>query len=279
MAAPLQGQVAVITGGARGQGRRHALALARAGAAIALVDVPEGLDCVGYPLAGQADLDATVAEVQKCDVPCLGYAADVRDLTALEHVVADVTAELGPISILVANAGVMVMAPIHRMTSDQWEQTIGTNLTGVFNSIRAVSPLMRANRYGRIVVVASSLARTTSRNSAAYVASKWGVVGLTKAAAHDLATFGVTVNGVAPGSVMSPMVDNEQLARLFRPELEQPTIDDALPLLAQLNPMGVPLLDADEISRVVLFLVDPASRHISGTIVDVNAGSSALYTA
>jgi NAD(P)-dependent dehydrogenase (short-subunit alcohol dehydrogenase family) len=203
----------------------------------------------------------------------------VRDLTALEQIAADVTSELGPITILIANAGVMVMAPIHRMSSDQWDQTVGTNLTGVFNSIRAVSALMRANRYGRIVVIASSLARTTSRNAAAYVASKWGVVGLTKAAAHDLAPFGVTVNGVAPGSVMSPMVDNEQLARLFRPELDAPTIDDALPLLAQLNPMGVALLDAEEITRAVMFLIDPASSHISGTIIDVNAGSSASYLA
>ena len=185
---------------------------------------------------------------------------------------------LGPLSVLVANAGVMIGAPIDEMTSAQWQQSLDTNLTGVFNAIRAVTPTMRQHRYGRIVVISSCLGRAPMPNTAAYSASKWGLIGLTKAAAHDLAAFGVTVNTVAPGNVRTPMVDNEPLARLFRPDLAEPTIEDMLPALAKMNPMRVALLDPEEVSRAVLFLADPASAHISGIVLDVNAGSSASYS-
>jgi SDR family mycofactocin-dependent oxidoreductase len=275
----LEGQVALITGGARGQGRSHAVALAREGADIVLLDRCADFASVGYPLASDADLAETVALVEQEDRRCLARQADVRDLAAVQAVVDEAMRDFGRIDILLANAGVSAGMPIQLATAEQWDEVVSTNLTGVFHSMRAVAPIMIAQHYGRIVATSSMLGRYAAPAMAPYVASKWGVIGLVKTVAQDLAAFGVTVNAVAPGNIDTPMIRNDWLAKLLRPDLEQPTLEDAASVLGQLHVQPDPFLPPAEVSAAILFLVGPGAGHMTGAVLDVSAGASARFTA
>ncbi len=275
----LEGRVALITGGARGQGRSHAVALARRGVAVALVDRCADVATIAYPMASVADLAATQALVEAEGVRCTTHQADVRDLDALHAIVADVTAELGSVDIAIANAGVSGMGLIYEQSAGAWSDIVDINLTGTFNTMRAVAPGMRDRRWGRIVAVSSMMGRASNPTLAAYCASKWGVIGLVKAVSQDLAHVGVTVNAVAPGNIATPMVLNDNMFHTMRPDLENPTADDLAPVLAGLHLQPVPWLEPEEVTRAVLYLVDEGAEHITGTVMDVSAGASARFTA
>ena len=275
----LDGQVALVTGGARGQGRSHAVALAREGADVALLDLCEDVRSVDYPLATPADLDETTRLVEKEGRRCLAITADVRDLAQVESATTRTVEELGRLDVLIANAGVSAGAPIQTAAADQWRDVIAINLGGVFNSMRAAAPVMISQRYGRIVAISSMMGRGTTGGMGAYTASKWGVIGLVKSAAQDLAGFGVTVNVIAPGTVDTPMVRNDSLIRKVRPDLENPTMEDAEKFLGLLHVQPQALIDPAEISAAVLFLVGPGAAHMTGAVLDVSAGASARVTA
>lgn len=275
----LEGRVALVTGAARGQGRSHAVALARAGADVVLVDRCQDLSSVTYPLATEEDLETTEALVKEQGRAALAARCDVRDPGELGQIVRRAVETFGHIDILLANAGVSGGSRVQDVTDEEWEQFVGTNLTGVFNSIRAVAPRMIEQRYGRIVATSSMMGRMASPNLAAYVATKWGVIGLVKAAALDLAAFGITVNAVAPGNIDTPMVQNEGLYRTVRPDLEHPTAEDVAPYLQMLHAQPVPWLAPQEVTEAVMFLVGPGSTHITGAVLDVSAGASARFTA
>jgi SDR family mycofactocin-dependent oxidoreductase len=272
------GQVALITGGARGQGRSHAVSLAREGADIALVDLCEDLSTVDYPLASPGDLEETARLVEKEGSRCVAITADVRSAEAMESAVARAVDELGRLDVLIANAGVNGGAPIQVASAEQWSDVIAINLTGVFNALRASAPVMIGQRYGRIIAISSMMGRGTTGGMGAYTASKWGVIGLVKSAAQDLAGFGITVNAIAPGTVDTPMVRNEALFRKVRPDLDNPTMDDAEKFLRFLHVQPQALLDPAEISAAVLFLAGPGAAHITGAVLDVSAGASARVT-
>lgn len=269
------GQVALITGGARGMGRSHAIALAKAGADIALCDRCANSDFVGYPLATDADLAETVAQVEATGRRCISSKVDVTDRGALEAFVAETEDKLGRIDIAVTNAGVSTIALLPDVASAQWDEVIGTNLTGTFNTIAAVAPVMMKRNYGRIVTVSSMLGHSATFAQAAYVSSKWGVIGLTKVAAHDLVGYGITVNSVAPGNIETPMTQNDFVFGTMRPDLEKPTLKDVESVFASLHLQYAPFLKPEEVTRAVLFLAHPDSTHITGMVLPVDAGATA----
>jgi SDR family mycofactocin-dependent oxidoreductase len=274
----LDGRVALVTGGARGQGRSHAVALARAGARVVVCDACTNIASIEYPMATRTDLDETAKLVAAEGQECLALEADVRELEAIDAVVTEATQMFGGVDILIANAGVSLGVPVQATSGAQWSDVIDINLTGVFNAIRAVSAGMIERRYGRIVGISSMMGRRATSNIAAYTASKWGVIGLVKAAACDLASHGITVNAIAPGTVDTPMVQNDHLYRVVRPDLESPGPDDVAPFLAMLNPQNEAWFPAEEITRAVLFLVEEGARSITGAVLSVDSGAAAWFT-
>jgi SDR family mycofactocin-dependent oxidoreductase len=270
----LEGRVAVVTGGARGQGRSHALALAREGAAVAVWDIAAQIESVPYPLATPDDLEETVKEVQQEGGDCLGVVTDIRSTAQIEEALARTERELGPVDILVANAGVCGYRTFGAITDQIWDDMIDTNLTGTFKCIRAALPGMVARRYGRVIVTSSGAGRTGAPNLAHYVASKWAVIGLVKTLALETAESGITANVICPTTVRTAMVENDQNYRLFCPELANPTLEDALPRLATLNPMGKPWVEPEAISRAVLYFAADDGA-LSGTVLEVSLGSAA----
>ncbi|TWH37458.1 mycofactocin-coupled SDR family oxidoreductase [Rhodococcus rhodochrous] len=272
-------RVALVTGAARGQGRSHAVALAERGADLVICDRCEDSEAVAYPLSTKADLEETVRLVEATGRRCISVQADTADRSAIEALVRRAEEELGRIDIAIANAGVSAAAPVQDLPDSQWSEVIGTNLTGVFHTVAAVAPGMIERGYGRIVTIASMLGRAAAPAQAAYCASKWGVIGMTKSAALDLAPHGITVNAVAPGNISTPMVHNDALYRMMRPDLENPTRADIEPIFASLHGQPVPFLEPEEVTHAVLFLAAEASAHITGTVMSVDAGAAARVTA
>ena len=235
-----EGEVALVTGAARGQGRSHALALANAGATVVLVDAPEPIATTPYPLSTAEDLAQTAKEIVAEGGRCLSFTADVRSHSRMREVVRDTVAELGRLDMVLANAGVYSVGTVHDLTEQQWREVIDVNLTGVFNTIQAsLEPLAAAPR-GRIVATASGMGRRGGANIAHYVASKWGVIGLVKSVAIEVAPSGITCNAVLPMVVNTTMIQNEPTYRLFAPHIEDPSVEDAKPGFGSSNPMGVP---------------------------------------
>lgn len=273
------GQVALITGGARGMGRSHAIALASEGADVALLDLCQNIPTVEYPLATAGDLDETAHMVEEHGRRAWTFRADVRDFHAVASAVDATVEAAGGLDILIANAGISAGDAIQAADPAQWRDVVEVNLSGTFHALRAAAPhMIRAGR-GRIVAVSSMMGRAPTGGMGAYAASKWGIIGLVKSAAQDLARFGITVNAVAPGNVDTPMVRNEFLFRKVRPDLEHPSFDDAKAFIGLLHVQPDPVLQPEEISAAILYLCSDDARHVTGAVIDINAGASARVTA
>jgi SDR family mycofactocin-dependent oxidoreductase len=275
-----EGRVAVITGGARGQGRSHAVALAREGADIATCDVAAQIPTVAYPLATADDLEETQRLVEKEGRRCVTAQLDVRDYSALERFVNDAVAELGRLDFAIANAGISSAGVgIDVMTTEQWGDMIGTDLTGVFHTVRAAAPHMKQRGFGRIVATSSMLGRQGCGYMAHYCAAKWGVIGLVKSAAIELAPFGITVNAVAPGNINTPMVVNDAMVETLAGSNPDATFDDVLPVLGALHVLPTPLLEPAAVTNAVLFLLSDEGSPMTGAVLDVSAGNTSRNSA
>ena len=270
----LDGQVALITGGARGQGRAHAELLAAEGADIVLVDSAKDNATTKYPMATLDDLEETERLVKDQGRRCRAHQADVRDLAALQHVADDTVSEWGHIDVLIANAGILSIGTIGGMSAQMWEEMIAINLTGVFHAMRAVIPHMTKAGYGRIVATSSVAGRMGSQNLGHYSAAKWGVLGLVKSAALETLEHGITVNAVTPPMVNTAMVMTEEMRELFLPGIENPTEQQVREAYA-IAPMKASWVEPSDISRSVLFLVSPESRYMTGETIGPTLGFAA----
>lgn len=269
------GKVVLITGGARGQGRSHALRFAREGADVAFCDVAAQLDTVPYPMSTPADLAETVRQVEELDRRCVSVTADVRDQAAVTAFVEQARTELGRVDFLLANAGIFSFSTVAEMTEDHWDQMIGTNLTGVYHAIRAVLPLMIEQGFGRIVATSSMAGKVGMANIAHYCAAKWGVIGLIKSVALEVGAHNITANAICPTTVETDMILNETTYQLFLPDDPHPTLEDAKPAFQSMNAIPVPWVQPIDISNAMAFLCSEDARYISGETIAVAAGMNA----
>jgi (+)-trans-carveol dehydrogenase len=274
MSGRLQGKVAFISGAARGQGRAHAVRMAEEGADIIAFDAAGPVPSQGAPAASVADLDETVRQVEKLDRRIVAHRADASDLDAVTAVLDQGLTEFGRVDIVVANAGVQGNpAPIAQTSAEEWQGVLATNLTGVFNTVRAGVPhLIEGGRGGSISLVSSSIALRAQPGLGPYGSAKTGVIGLMRALALELGEHSIRVNSIHPTTVNTPMLINDINFRLFRPDLENPQLEDVVPVYRTLNVLPVPWVEAEDIANAVIFLASDEGRYITGVALPVDAG-------
>lgn len=277
MTGRVEGKVAFITGAARGQGRSHAVRLAQEGADIIGLDVcaNTGFD---YEASTTEDLAETVRQVEALGRRMHTGIGDVRDYESVSSILAAGVERFGKVDIVLANAGIANSGKLSHEWSDQeWRTMIDTNLTGVWNTTKAATPYFIEQGTGGSMVITSSLAGMKgARGCVGYVASKWGVLGITKSLARELAEYRVRVNAVSPTNVETPMLDNPMMYKVFRPDLEAPTLDDAIGTYATINLWPIPWIQPVDVSNMILFLASEEGRYITGAVLPIDLGASVL---
>lgn len=271
----LTGRVALITGAARGQGRCHAVCLAKEGADIVAVDLCKDQPELNYQQGTPDDLAETVHLVEQLGRRIVARAGDVRDQAAMDSVVAEGIAEFGKIDILVSNVGIANQRAAHELTDKQWDDILGTNLVGAFHAAKAVIPHMVERRSGSIVFVSSTVGLRGVPGMAHYGASKHGIQGLMLSLANELGPSGIRVNSVNPGTVNTPMAMNETLLKMFIPDVEQPSEEDAARAYSTLTLLPAPWVEPEDVSNAVLWLASDEARFVSGVAIPVDAGQLA----
>ena len=273
MSGRVEGKVAFITGAARGQGRSHAIRLAQEGADIIAVDLCGQVASVPYAMATPADLAETVQQVEALDRRIVAAQADVRDFGALKAALDAGVAQLGRLDIVSANAGIASIGRADELTEQSWGDMIDINLSGVWRTAKAAIPhLIAGGRGGSIILTSSAAGLTGVQNIAHYVSAKHGLVGLMRSLALELAPHSIRVNSLHPTYVDTDMIQNQALYRVFRPDLENPTADDARAVLATVNTLPVPWVEAVDVSNALLFLASDEARYITGVALPVDAG-------
>jgi NAD(P)-dependent dehydrogenase (short-subunit alcohol dehydrogenase family) len=243
-------RVAVVTGAGSGIGLAIAQRLAAAGTAVALLD----LDAA----AGERGAD----ELRATGARAVSAAVDVADRRAIDEALGRVRADLGPVEIMVTSAGLDQFTPFLDLTIEQWDRVLAVNLTGTFHCLQAAVPDMIEAGWGRIVTISSSSAQSGAPRMAHYVASKGGVIGLTKALAVELAPNGITVNTIPPRAIETPMTHRAE---------EQGNLP-SLDRIAKAIPVGR-VGTADDIAAACAFLCSEDASYITGQQINVNGGS------
>jgi SDR family mycofactocin-dependent oxidoreductase len=268
----LDGRVALITGGSRGQGRAHAVTCAREGADVIIVDITKPTTEVPYALATAEDHAETVRQVEALGRRILAIEADVRDQAALDDGVARGIAEFGHIDILIANAGIWTQNPFWEITDQQWDEMIGVNLTGVWKSAKAVAPHMMERKTGSIVITSSANGIEPGRNYAHYVSAKHGVIGLMKNIALELAPYGIRCNSINPGAIRTPMTDNQGARDMFAGHeggTEHDMIEGGYHYALLRN---TTFLEPQAIADTALYLNSHLAANVTGVTIPVDAG-------
>jgi SDR family mycofactocin-dependent oxidoreductase len=265
------GKVALVTGGARGQGRSHAVSLAREGADVAVLDICQQIPSVEYPMAEAADLHETVRMITGSGRRGLAIKGDVRDCASVENAVARTVQELGRLDLVVANAGILPTTGDVAQSLDAWHAAIDTMLSGVYYTVRAATSVMLGAGVNGSIVVTGSVGslrgaaydlQTLTPGQVGYGAAKHGVLAVVRNFAMALGQHGIRVNAVAPMGVRTPMVVNEFFQQRH----------NAAPAGWMANTMGVDLIEPKDVTEAVLWLLSDAARYVTGAVLPIDAG-------
>ena len=277
MTGRVEGKVALITGAARGQGRSHAVRLASEGANIVAIDICENMANNPYPLGSEADLAETVRLVEKEGRSCVPIKADVRDLHQMNDAVKQGLERLGKIDIVCANAGVLTMGA--GKGAQAYMDAFAVDFVGVFNTVQATMNIVPD---GASIIITGSTAALLPQTldnpamgggGAGYGDAKKALLPFTEAIARQLAPRFVRVNCIHPTNCNTHLLHHEDLYKIFRPDLEHPTLDDAMPAFMTFQAMPIPYIEPIDMSNLVLFLASEESRYITGHHIRVDAGS------
>jgi len=241
----LENRVAIITGGAQGIGKATVKIFAQAGATVIIWDVNE------------AKANSTMAELKSLSGNIEFQKVDVTSLESVTEAAKNIVEKHKKIDILINNAGITRDASLLKMTIEQWKQVIDVNLTGVFNCTKAVAPFMVENKYGKIVNTSSVVGLYGNFGQTNYVATKSGIIGMTKVWARELGRKGINVNAVAPGFIATEMVETVP--------------EKVIEMLKEKTPLGR-LGDPEDIANAYLFLVSDQAKYITGTVLSVDGG-------
>jgi len=262
--AELSGKVAFVTGAAHGQGRATSLALAKEGAKVLAFDVARPLPYPGYGMGSSADLERLAEECSALGSECASVAGDVRDDAAVRTAVELALSRFGRIDILFNNAGICAYGLAHELTEEAWDTMLDINLKGAWLVARRVIPIM-IRQQGGVIINNSSVAglRGMGRLSH-YAASKWGLTGLTKSWAIELAEHGIRVNAIHPTGVNTPMNDGlAQLEGLTPQQIAERSAGNLLP---------VPWIEPEDVAQAVLYLASDRARFVTGASLVLDAG-------
>lgn len=256
--------VAFITGAAHGQGRAVAVALAKEGAAIVAFDIARPLAYPGYSLGSESDLASLQREIESLGVGCLTVQGDVRRNEDVKQAVQLAVTNFGRIDILFNNAGICAYGLAHELPEEEWDAMLDINLKGAWLVAKHIIPIMIHQKSG-VIINNSSIAGLRGMNRLShYAASKWGLVGLTKSWAIELAPHNIRVNSIHPTGVNTPM--NDGLA-----ELEGTTTQEIAERSAG-NLLPVPWVEPEDVSNMVLYLASDKARYVTGSQFVVDAG-------
>ncbi len=255
----IKGKTALVTGSTSGIGLGCARALAREGANIVLNGFGEA-----------AAIEQARAGIEReLGVRCHYSAADMTDAKAIAAMVAEAEQAFGSVDILVNNAGIQHVSPIEDFPLDKWDRIIAINLSSAFHAMRAAIPGMKAKGWGRIINIASAHSLVASPYKSAYVAAKHGIAGLTKTAALELATFGITVNAISPGYVWTPLVEAQIPDTMAARKMTKEQVIDEVLLKAQPTKQFVQI---DEVAALAVYLCQDAAKGMTGSNLSIDGG-------
>ena len=267
------GKVALVTGGARGQGRSHAVNLAKRGADVVILDILEQIPSVEYDMSRQADMDETVKLIEAEDRRVIPLKGDVRKWDDVQNAVKAAITEFGRLDLVSANAGVMPTTGEPSQQLDAWHAAIDTMLTGVYYTLRAATePMVDSGRGGSIVITGSTSTfqgvafnqKLLNPGQIGYGAAKHGVVAIMRNFAKALGQFNVRVNLVAPQGVRTPMIVNPYFG---------PSVRDGAPPGWMANVLNTDIVEPQDVSEAVLWLLSDQARYVTGTSIAVDSGT------